>query len=187
VLSVTLPALDASSITVEGARSIAVGDTALLRAVVRDGVGVVVENPAVRWQSLNPAVANVSDIGEYATVLGVADGVAPIVATTLGLSDSIDVVVGGGDTSAVHTVSIVPDSLRLSVGDSASVASVLRNAQGDVLTGRLVTWTTSDSGVVRVFGTQPGMALMEAIGAGSAVITAMSEGRAGSANVNVNQ
>jgi hypothetical protein len=70
-----------------------VGDSTVLRAVVRDASGVIVENPSVRWQSLVPAVASVSDIGEYATVRGWTPGVAPILATSLGLTDSIDVTV----------------------------------------------------------------------------------------------
>jgi uncharacterized protein YjdB len=98
--SVTLPVFDGSSVVIEGVRTIAVGDTTVLRAVVRDTNGVAVTNPTVRWQSLNAAIAAVSDIGEYATVFGLAQGVAPIIATSLGLSDSIDVVVGPATPSA---------------------------------------------------------------------------------------
>lgn len=98
--SVTLPVFDGSSIVIEGVRTIGVGDTTVLYVVVRDQNGVAVTNPTVRWQSLNAAVAAVSDLGEYATVFGLAQGVAPIIATSLGLSDSIDVVVGPATPTA---------------------------------------------------------------------------------------
>jgi hypothetical protein len=98
--SATLPVFDGSSIVIEGVRTIAVGDTTVLHAVVRDTNGVAVTSPAVRWQSLNGVVAAVSDFGEYATVFGLSQGVAPIIATSLGLSDSIDIVVGPATPSA---------------------------------------------------------------------------------------
>lgn len=91
--SVTLPPLEGASLAIAGPGSVAVGDTITLRAVVRDGAGVSLQNPAVRWQSLNPAVATVTDIGEFATVRGSSVGVAPIVAEAAGVTDSIDVVV----------------------------------------------------------------------------------------------
>jgi len=91
--SVTLPSFEAASIEIEGPRTVSVGDSTVLRAIVRDANGVIVPNPSVRWQSLDTGVATVTDIGEYATVRAWAPGVATILLTSLGRTDSIGITV----------------------------------------------------------------------------------------------
>ncbi len=91
--SVTLPAFDGSGISIEGPHTVAVGDTITLHAVVRDALEARVTTPSVRWRSSNPEIAVVRDIGEYTAVRGIVAGNASIVATSLGLSDSIAVTV----------------------------------------------------------------------------------------------
>ena len=97
--SVTLPAFYGSGISIEGPHTVAVGDTITLHAVVRDVLEARVTTPSVRWRSSNPETAGVCDIGEYTTVRGIAVGSSSVVATSLGLSDSITVTVTPRDTT----------------------------------------------------------------------------------------
>jgi uncharacterized protein YjdB len=184
--SVTLPQFDASSIVIEGTLGVAVGASTALQAIVRDTQGVVVANPLVRWQSLNPAVATVNDLGEYGVVSGLTPGIAPIVATSLGLSDSVDVIVGtGADTTSVASVTVTPATLTLAVGDSAVVTAIVTDAAGNVLASRAITWTTSDSSVVQIMDTAGAQGYLRATGVGSASVSATSEATTGSAAVTV--
>jgi hypothetical protein len=61
------------------------------------------------------------------------------------------------------------------------LTATLRDAGGNVLTGRVVTWSTSASGVATVSGT----GLVTGVSAGAATITATSEGKSGTAALTV--
>jgi len=91
--SVTLPVFGAATLSIEGEPVVTVGDTITLHAVVRDAFGVRIAAPSVRWQSSHPEIATVRDIGEYTTIGGISAGSALVVATSLGISDSITVTV----------------------------------------------------------------------------------------------
>ncbi len=90
----------------------------------------------------------------------------------------------GGSGPGGHAVAQVEVTLErsgLTVGEVTRATAVVRDAGGVVLEGREVAWTTSASGVVRVGGT----GTVTAIGAGSVMVTATSEGVAGGAPVSV--
>lgn len=97
---------------------------------------------------------------------------------------------GGGGTDApttppaptiapVATVAVSPTSLQLEVGGRGTLSAATLSASGATLSGRLVTWSSSDASKVSVAsdGSVTGVAL------GSATITASSEGKAGTASV----
>ncbi|HEY3011153.1 MAG TPA: Ig-like domain-containing protein [Gemmatimonadales bacterium] len=95
---------------------------------------------------------------------------------------------GGGDDGGsnappapVASVTIIPSTLPLTVGETQQLTAVLRNAAGTELTGRTVTWTTSDATVATVSTS----GLVSALSTGSATIEASSEGQTGTAAVTV--
>lgn len=84
---------------------------------------------------------------------------------------------------AVAAVEVTPSTASLSLAGATTqqLAVVTRDAAGAVLSGRTVTWSSSDAAIATV--TNAGLAT--ALAAGSATITAMSEGVSGSAAVTV--
>lgn len=87
----------------------------------------------------------------------------------------------GAPPAAVAAVEVTPATLGIEAGATAQLQAVTRDAAGNTLTGRTVTWTTSDAALatVDVNGLVTGAA------AGIAVVTATSEGMSGSAVVTV--
>ena len=84
---------------------------------------------------------------------------------------------------SVASVTVTPGSLGLSMGDSGQLTATVRDAAGVVLTGRNVTWTSSQASRATVDGN----GLVKAVAAGSSDIVATSEGQHGSASVTVTQ
>ena len=93
-------------------------------------------------------------------------------------SDAVDPV-----SAPVASVTVTPGNLILPVGQSGALAATLRDAGGEVLTGRTVTWASNQPSKASVEGT----GLVTAVSVGTANITATSEGRSGSASVTVTQ
>jgi uncharacterized protein YjdB len=83
----------------------------------------------------------------------------------------------------VATVSVSPDTAVAAVGDTVPYFATLRDANGNILSGRVVTWSVSDSTVARVEGASSQSAVIRALAAGSAVVTATSEGKSGSGSL----
>lgn len=77
--------------------------------------------------------------------------------------------------ASVTAVVVSPSDTAMTVGDTVRFAAVTRDAQGNVLTGRAVTWSISDSAVARVSAT----GLVTALTPGTATVTATSEGVTG--------
>lgn len=84
---------------------------------------------------------------------------------------------------AVASVTVAPAVGSLMTGDTLRLSAIVRDARGQVLTDRVITWTTSDSTVATVSST----GLVRAVGlrALAVTITATSEGVSGSASVAV--
>lgn len=81
----------------------------------------------------------------------------------------------------VAQVTVTPGSSQLLVNGTQQLAAAPKDAQGNPLTGRAVTWSSSNTGVATVSGA----GLVTAVAQGSAVITATSETIAGTATVEV--
>jgi uncharacterized protein YjdB len=78
-------------------------------------------------------------------------------------------------------LTITPQVSSVRVGRTVQLTATLRDAQGQVITGRPVTWSTSDGGVATV-----GPAgLVTGVAPGAAVITARSDGLSATAGVTV--
>jgi uncharacterized protein YjdB len=137
---------------------------------------VVVTDRVVTWTSSDATVARVSPAG---VVSALAKGTATITAVSEGKPGSATVTVTV--PAPVATVSVQPTTSNLTPGQTAALTATLADANGNVLSGRIVTWSSSDPGVATV--SQSGV--VTAVDAGGATISATSEGHSGGATVTV--
>src|SRR5438093_520093 len=101
--------------------------------------------------------------------------------TALLVVDSLPPPPPPGDS--VATVEVTPSADTVAAGDSASFFATLRDANGNILSGRAVSWTVNDSSVARIEGAFGQTAVIRAVGTGSALVTATSEGKSGSGSI----
>jgi uncharacterized protein YjdB len=174
--AVTVTTVPVASVTVTpAAPSLQVGQSAQLTATPRDAGGNALSGRVVTWATSNAAVASVNGSG---LVTGVAVGPVTITATSEGQSGSATVTVS---VVPVASVAVSPATANVQVGQSAQLTATPRDAGGNALSGRVVTWATSNAAVASVNGS----GLVTGAGAGTATITASSEGQSGSAAVAV--
>lgn len=154
------------------------GQSAPLVAVARDAQQGVIAGRAVQWQSTNPAVASVSVVGE----------VTALTAGTVEIRASIDGVLGHAVVQVTNTpvsyITISPISVSLPVGDITVLLATPRDVNSNPLTGRAVTWSTSNAAVVDGF-TSDERAVITGLSVGLATVTARSEGKSASVVVSV--
>src|SRR5438093_8280265 len=80
---------------------------------------------------------------------------------------------GAGSAPApVASVVVTPGSVSQTTGGTQQFAATLKDATGNVLTGRTITWTSSNAAIAAVNGS----GLETAVAAGSATVTATSGG-----------
>ena len=151
------------------------GVQAQLTATAYDAAQNPLSGRAITWSTSNAAVATVDANG---TMTAVGPGSATITATSEGKSGMATVTV---TQAAVATVTVTPTPLSMSVGQTTQLTATLKDAAGNVLNGRTVTWSSSNPGVATV--SAPGM--VTAVAAGTTTITATSEGKSGTAAVTI--
>jgi len=190
--STVLPLAGSGSefLRVTGPSSVGVGGTIVLRAAVGDSNGAPISNPTISWTSRDSSVAQLLDSSYADTlqfVLGRQEGNAWIVAHSGALADSVLIqVLTQPNANRVATVVVSPPSLDLVVGDSTFLQAVVRDAAGNPLHDRAISWYPADSsGVVELMVTVGPTAVLKARRAGNTVILAVSEGKTGSATVTV--
>jgi len=189
-LSVALPRAGSGGayIRISGPTSVGIGGAILLQAAVGDATGAPVPNPSVTWTSDNPGIASVSSSGtDTAAVTGHQAGYATITATSGALSDAITIQVLGSPGAPVASVTVQPASANLAVGDSVYFTAEVRDSTGTLLSGRPVSWFSTDSSVFVIQyqgGTNP-IAIIRPRSTGSAFLRATSEGKTGQATITV--
>jgi len=154
-------------------RDLAVGETAQLTAEPLDARGAVLSGRSVAWSSSRPNVASVNGSG---VVTAVSPGNAIITATVEGRNGVAGVTVS---LAPVASVAVSPSSATLVVGQTVELEAEPRDARGQRLDGRTVTWSSSHSEIATV--TSAGV--VAAVSPGTATITASSEGRSGTATI----
>jgi hypothetical protein len=144
-----------------------------------DAAGNVLAGRPVAWTSDQARVATVDGRG---TVTASAEGTARVTATVEGVAAHAQVRVRLGRV-AVAQVRVRPDSAAILPGTRFEFAAVAFDAHGSPLTGRPVTWSSSDTLIARVdaTGTATG------VRAGSVRISATVEGVTGHARLHVRQ
>ena len=164
--------------------SLAVGSTTQATATTRDANEFIVTGRTVSWSSDNTQVATVGSASGVVTAVGA--GSANIIATSEGQAGSAAVTVFSEPVASV-TVSLA--SSTIGVGRTTQATATPKDANGNVLVGRSVTWSSDNNSVATVTttGMVAGFATAAVIGVtiGSASITATSEGQSGSAGITV--
>src|SRR5690606_36600409 len=121
-----------------------VGDVVQLRASLTAADGSVLTGRQVAWTTSAAGVASVDNTGN---VKGIAAGTATITATSEGVRGSATVAVS---LRPVATLTVIPADTTLFTGETATLVVELKAADGTVLTGTPVTWSSSASGIASV-------------------------------------
>lgn len=144
---------------------IAPQQTQQLSASVKDAQGNSLSGRSVSWSTSASDKATVSGSG---LVTGVAAGTATITATSEGKSGSAQVTI----VAPVASVEVAAPSTTLVPQQAVQLTATPRDAGGAALTGRSVTWSSSQQQVATVSAS----GLVTALATGTTTITATSEG-----------
>lgn len=87
---------------------------------------------------------------------------------------------GGDDPISVSAVTVTPATASVAIGATTQLAAATLDGNGTVITGRAVTWSTSNASLATVSG-----GLVTGVAPGNVTITATSEGKTGSAVITV--
>lgn len=157
-----------------------VGWQVQLTAIARDSGGSVVTGRPVTWSSDNDAVASVSTTG---VVTGLGQGEAHIQAAVDGQSGVA--VVFSGALAPVASVEIRPESAAIVINGLVQLSALLRDAAGNVLPFRPITWQSAAPAVATVSGGSDGEAVVTGVSIGRTTITAISDGKSDTAAIAV--
>jgi hypothetical protein len=144
-------------------------------ATPRTSSGVPVTGRAVTWSSSDPGVASIATDG---TVSALAPGTTRITARVDGVSGSADLTVS---TVPVDLVELLPKTTTVVSGSTVQLTANVYDAGGGVLTGRQLTWRSSEVLIASVSTD----GLVTTHGVGQVTITATVEGKSGSATITV--
>ena len=163
------------SVTISASTTVVeLGDTLRLTATAADARGQAISGAPIGWTSLEPAVAEVDSTG---LVTAVEVGDARIVAAAGSRADTVVLTVVATPRSIV--VQAPRDTLVL--GDTVMFTATALDAKGRPLPDVAIEWSVSDLTVLRLGGA----GIVQAVGLGTAVVTATSGALSGSAEVTV--
>ncbi|MGH6690542.1 MAG: Ig-like domain-containing protein, partial [Gammaproteobacteria bacterium] len=129
---------------------------------------------SVSWTT---TAGTVTTGGRYAAP-AVAGSYAVIAAESGGLADTAEVTVVA---APVASVTVTPGVATVTVGGTVQLVAIPRDAGGNPLPGRSVSWASSNTGIATVSSS----GVVSGVAAGPATITASSEGHAGTSTVGV--
>jgi trimeric autotransporter adhesin len=159
--------------------SLTQGQTRNLSSAVTSLFSGAVMNPGLSWVSSSPAVATVTSFG---LVTAVGGGTATITATIPGTTiTSRATVTVQGITIPVASVTLSVPSTTVAAGSTIQATAMPRDASGNALTGRQVTFSSGNTSVATINAS----GVITGVAPGSAVISAFSEGRVGSITITV--
>jgi uncharacterized protein YjdB len=181
-----------------GSATVAAGATTQLQATVTDDRGGAITDQPLVWRSSNDAAARVTSTG---LVSGAGPGTATITATAgEGKTGSAAVTVtgsvagggatggaGGGTTTAPVVVGRVavqpgPAAPAIAVDDTMQLTATAFDAADALVTGRAVTWATSNAAVATVVAST---GVVRGVGVGEAIISATIDGKSASTTVTI--
>jgi len=174
--AVTVTVVPVASVTVSPATAaIRVAGKVPLTATPKDSIGAALSGRVVTWGTSAPGVATVNASG---LVTGVSPGSATITATSETKSGTASVSV---TLAPVSTVTVSPAAATVSIAGTQQLTATLKDSMNNTLSGRAIAWATSAPLVASVNGS----GLVTALVAGSATITATSEGKSGTSAITV--
>ncbi|MEQ1857951.1 MAG: Ig-like domain-containing protein, partial [Longimicrobiales bacterium] len=130
---------------------------------------------SIFWTSLDPAVLTTVD----STATGIVPGLAAVVASAGAFADTVSIVV---IVPPVDSVRALPDSADVLLGGTRPYSAQLRDPSGNLLSGRVVRWSTANAAIATVdsiTGVVSGVTL------GATTVRATSEGQFDDAVVRV--
>ena len=179
----------ASSVAVP---SVAVGDTVTIRATLFYAGGSALASNA-RFTQLTGA-ANLAPCtvgwetgqvsGGCVKVVPTAAGAVKVIASLPKLgggsswADTLEVTAG---TAQVAAITVTPATVTVGVGQSSTLAATLKDDFNNTLTGRIVTWSTSDPAIATVSAT----GVVTGVKPGATTVLAQSGSKIGTATVTV--
>lgn len=157
------------------APSVIVGTPQQFTATARDAQGATLAGRAAVWSSLSTTTANVSASGLVSTI---SPGVATIQATVEGIVGATTITVMPVPVAAVI---VSPTSATVVAGATQALAVATRDAQGGLLTDRVVLWNSTAPSIATVASN----GVVTGLAPGTAVVQAVSEGITGTATITV--
>jgi hypothetical protein len=165
----------ASVVVTPSAATLSVGGSASLIATPEDDSGNELKGRGVEWSSDNTSVATVTASG---VVSGVAPGTAFITATSGGTSGGSSITVS---SVPVASITVSPTSFTVAAGATRQLSATARDAGGNALGGRVVTWSSDNTAAATVNSS----GVVRGVAAGTANVTATCEGKSASSSVTV--
>ncbi len=170
--------LDVGSVSIKApSTTVTVGSQISLQALVQDPSGKAIAATGVFWSVQDPSIATVSSDG---IVTGVAPGSTQVSASVNGKSGIAMITV---EKTPVTTVVVTPPHVDAAPGVQTQLSAIAYDAAQNPLTGRAITWSTSNAAVATVDAN----GMVSAVGTGAATITATAEGKSGTATITVSQ
>ncbi|MFW5967403.1 MAG: Ig-like domain-containing protein, partial [Persicimonas sp.] len=172
---VTVEQVPADSVEIEPESLDAiVGDREQLSATVLDEDGEELEDRPVEWDVEDSDIAFVNRDGELRTI---GSGTTDVVATSGEASGEMDLTVSEAD---IGSVSLSPSEVEIVQGDSFELRATVLDSNGELIEDGNMTWESDKEEVATVDDGR-----VEAVGEGTATITADSEGQTAQAEVTV--
>src|SRR6266576_4337871 len=119
--------------------TVSVNQSVHLSATPKGANGNALLGRAIAWSSSNTSVA-VADVNGNVTAL--APGSATITATSEGQSGTATITV---TDVAVASVAVSPASASVAAGNTVQLSATPKDANGNTLSGRVVTWSSSNT------------------------------------------
>jgi uncharacterized protein YjdB len=174
--AVTVSSVPVASVEISpSSATLTEGETQQFTAIARDASGNELEGRVIAWSSDDEDVFTVDASG---LVLAVGAGTGELTATSEGQAASVTIEV---EEAAVAEVTVTPSSATLVSGQATTLNATVRDGDGNALTGRTVTWSSSNSQVASVNSN----GRVTGGNSGTATITATSEGVSGTAQITV--
>jgi uncharacterized protein YjdB len=123
---------------------IKIGETTQLKTTIKDRSGNILKDRIISWSSDNAATATVSSSG---IVTGVSEG-GPVKITAIceGKNSTAQITV----IPAVASLTISTSSLTIEVRESKQILTTLKDSYNNIITGRTITWSSSNEEVATV-------------------------------------
>jgi alpha-tubulin suppressor-like RCC1 family protein len=170
--ALTVTVVPVATVTVTpNAPSVKVGSNVTLAAALKDEQGNVLIGRVIAWSSSAPNVATID--AATGVVTGVATGTATMTATSEGKTGSTTVTVSAA-VKPVTSIAIAAALDTIEAHSSQIIGAVLRDADGNVLTGREVRWSVSNTAIAVIDQFE---GLITGVDRGTVTVTATSEGK----------
>jgi alpha-tubulin suppressor-like RCC1 family protein len=176
----TAPPTVTTVVVTPGKDTLVVGASVQLAAAAFDQSGAPMSGVAFTWGPTGSAVASVSSTGKVTALT--AGGPVNVTATAPNNVFGISAIVDTAVNAAVASVLVVPASVSIQLGAMTQLSDTVKDAMGNVLTGRVITWTSADPTKVSV--SSSGLVTGVAVG-GPIAVRAATGGKSDSSEVTV--